>query len=67
MSDPDAVTCEQVVAAPPAEVFRWFVDPDLLVHEEFYFNAARLDRSLALSAKDYRAIAEPRVERVSTD
>ncbi|MGW8361280.1 YbaK/EbsC family protein [Streptomyces wedmorensis] len=44
-----------------------FVDPDLLVHEEFYFNAARLDRSLALSAKDYRAIAEPRVERVSTD
>jgi uncharacterized protein YndB with AHSA1/START domain len=30
VSDPDAVTCEQVVAAPPAEVFRWFVDPDLL-------------------------------------
>ncbi|MEV8591244.1 YbaK/EbsC family protein [Streptomyces sp. NPDC051180] len=44
-----------------------FVDPGLLVHEEFYFNAARLDRSLALSAKDYTAIAEPRVERVSTD
>ncbi|KQX57900.1 MULTISPECIES: YbaK/EbsC family protein [unclassified Streptomyces] len=41
------------------------VDPDLLTHEEFYFNAARLDRSLALSAADYRSIAEPRVERVS--
>ncbi|WP_229860783.1 YbaK/EbsC family protein [Streptomyces litmocidini] len=44
-----------------------FVDPDLLAHEELYFNAARLDRSLALSAEDYRSIAEPRVERVSTD
>jgi uncharacterized protein YndB with AHSA1/START domain len=28
--DPEAVTCEVVVAAPPAEAFRWFVDPDLL-------------------------------------
>ena len=29
--DPDAVVCEQVVAAPPGEVFRWFVvDADLL-------------------------------------
>ncbi|MCX4981417.1 YbaK/prolyl-tRNA synthetase associated domain-containing protein [Streptomyces sp. NBC_00250] len=43
------------------------VDPDLLAHPEFYFNAARLDRSIALSAEDYKAIAEPRVERVSTD
>ena len=29
MTDPDAVAREQVVAAPPGEVFRWFVDPDL--------------------------------------
>ncbi|MFC9795892.1 YbaK/EbsC family protein [Streptomyces sp. NPDC057695] len=43
------------------------VDPDLLTHREFWFNAARLDRSIALSSEDYRAIAEPRVERVSTD
>ncbi|WP_432086568.1 YbaK/EbsC family protein [Streptomyces sp. bgisy095] len=42
------------------------VDPDLLDHPEIYFNAARLDRSLALSTEDYRAVAEPRVERVST-
>ncbi|RSS51416.1 YbaK/EbsC family protein [Streptomyces sp. WAC01280] len=42
------------------------VDPDLLTHEEFYFNAARLDRSIALSSADYRSIAEPRVERVSS-
>ena len=30
MTDPEAVTREQVVPAPPGEVFRWFVDPDLL-------------------------------------
>ena len=30
MTDPEAVTCEQVVSAPPGEVFRWFVDPVLL-------------------------------------
>ena len=30
MTDPGAVAREQVVAAPPGEVFRWFVDPDLL-------------------------------------
>ena len=30
MTDPDAVVREQVVAAPPGEVFRWFIDPDLL-------------------------------------
>ncbi len=27
----DAVTCEAVVAAPLEEVFRWFVEPELLV------------------------------------
>jgi uncharacterized protein YndB with AHSA1/START domain len=26
----EVVACEQVVAAPPTEVFRWFVDPDRL-------------------------------------
>ncbi|MGW7084295.1 YbaK/EbsC family protein [Streptomyces sp. NPDC054871] len=36
------------------------VDPALLAHDELFFNAARLDRSLALSTADYEAIAEPR-------
>jgi uncharacterized protein YndB with AHSA1/START domain len=27
----DAVACEAVVPAPPEEVFRWFVRPELLV------------------------------------
>jgi hypothetical protein len=30
VTDPDADVCEQVVAAPPEEVFRWLIDPDLL-------------------------------------
>jgi hypothetical protein len=41
------------------------VNPALLEHEEIYFNAARLDRSLALSAKDYVRIAQPRLESIS--
>src|SRR5215470_13897209 len=31
------------------------VDPSLLENEELYFNAARLDRSMVLKARDYRA------------
>ena len=30
------------------------VDPGVLEHEEIFFNAARLDRSLALDTRDYR-------------
>lgn len=30
------------------------VDPGLLEHDEIFFNAARLDRSLALNTQDYR-------------
>ncbi|MBY8878334.1 YbaK/EbsC family protein [Actinacidiphila acidipaludis] len=41
------------------------VDPDLLVHDEIFFNAARLDRSLALSVKDYLRIAAPRTESIA--
>ncbi|WP_069466867.1 YbaK/EbsC family protein [Actinacidiphila rubida] len=41
------------------------VDPGLLEHDEIFFNAARLDRSLALSAKDYARIAAPRVEAIA--
>ena len=41
------------------------VDPALLAHEEIFFNAARLDRSLALNTEDYRKLADPRVERIT--
>ena len=40
-------------------------DPALLDHEEIYFNAARLDRSMALRTRDYIALAQPRIERIA--
>ncbi len=44
-----------------------FVDPAVLRHSEVFFNAARLDRSIALATKDYESIANPRVESISQD
>ncbi|WP_217230581.1 YbaK/EbsC family protein [Streptomyces anulatus] len=41
------------------------VDPDLLVHKEIFFNAARLDRSVALATDDYVSLAGPRVEVIA--
>nr|BFE60982.1 YbaK/prolyl-tRNA synthetase associated domain-containing protein [Dactylosporangium thailandense] len=41
-------------------------DPELLRHPELYFNAARLDRSLALNTEDYTRLAAPRVEPISS-
>ncbi len=42
------------------------VDPTLLTNDEIFFNAARLDRSLALRVRDYVAIAKPRIERIAS-
>jgi Ala-tRNA(Pro) deacylase len=41
------------------------VDPALLDGDEIFFNAARLDRSLALDGRDYAAIAQPRLEPIA--
>jgi Ala-tRNA(Pro) deacylase len=41
------------------------VDHSLLEHEEIYFNAARLDRSLALRTQDYIKVATPRLEKIA--
>jgi Ala-tRNA(Pro) deacylase len=41
------------------------VDPALLTHSEIFFNAARLDRSLALNTDDYRKIADPRIHPIT--
>lgn len=41
------------------------VDPALLEHDEIYFNAARLDRSMALNASDYVRLAQPRLARIA--
>ncbi len=40
------------------------VDPSLLENDEIYFNAARLDRSMALKTSDYVTIAKPRLGRI---
>jgi Ala-tRNA(Pro) deacylase len=42
------------------------LDPDLLSAETLYFNAARLDRSIALDADDYRRIAQPTRASIAT-
>ena len=41
------------------------VDPSLLENDELYFNAARLDRSIALKTSDYLALAKPRLIRIA--
>lgn len=40
-------------------------DPALLTRSELFFNAARLDRSIALATEDYLRLAAPRVERIA--
>src|SRR6266536_1441769 len=40
-------------------------DPGLLAHQRIFFNAARLDRSVALDTDDYLALARPRVEPIA--
>jgi Ala-tRNA(Pro) deacylase len=41
-------------------------DPSITEHEELFFNAARLDRSIALRTSDYVALAKPRMERIAS-
>lgn len=42
------------------------VDPRLLTFPELFFNAGRLDRSVALATEDYVRLAQPRVEPIAT-
>ena len=39
-------------------------DPALLDRDELYFNAGRLDRSVALASQDYLRMASPRIARI---
>jgi Ala-tRNA(Pro) deacylase len=41
-------------------------DPALLDSPELYFNAARLDRSVALATDDYRRLAAPRLDSITS-
>lgn len=41
------------------------VDPGIKEHDEIFFNAARLDRSICLKTQDYIRLANPRFERIA--
>ncbi|GAA4449711.1 YbaK/EbsC family protein [Phytohabitans houttuyneae] len=41
------------------------VDPGLVTHPEIFFNAARLDRSVALATDDYLRVANPRLTPIA--
>ena len=41
-------------------------DPSITQIEELFFNAARLDRSMALRTSDYVALAKPRLEPIAS-
>lgn len=40
-------------------------DPSLLGQDQLYFNAARMDRSLEISADDFLQVAKPRLAKVA--
>ncbi|GAA1563889.1 hypothetical protein GCM10009789_16310 [Kribbella sancticallisti] len=48
------------------EQLELIVDARLLEVPELYFNAARLDRSLALATEDYVRLAQPRIESITS-
>ncbi|WP_405600827.1 YbaK/prolyl-tRNA synthetase associated domain-containing protein [Streptomyces sp. NBC_01410] len=70
----DAATAERLAHAVPGTVLPFsfdpelevVADPDVIARPCLYFNAARLDRSLAISGADYARLAEPRVERITS-
>lgn len=43
------------------------VDEDLLANDTLFFNAGRLDRSMELDAKDWLAVARPRVAKIAAE
>ncbi|MGH3790147.1 MAG: YbaK/EbsC family protein [Pseudonocardiaceae bacterium] len=46
---------------------RLVVDPIMLSHEEMFFNAAALDRSIALRTEDYVTVAKPEMLTIVVD
>lgn len=54
-----------IMPFPPSDELELVADPRLFRHDEIYFNAGRLDRSIALAAQDYLALARPRLERIA--
>ncbi len=50
-----------VVPFAMSDEVKLLVDPDLVAQEEFFFNAGRLDRSIAVPSSQYSALAHPQV------
>ena len=48
-----------------SEELELVVDPSLLENGDIYFNAARLDRSMVLSTRDYISVAKPRLGHIA--
>ncbi|MBF6171019.1 YbaK/EbsC family protein [Nocardia blacklockiae] len=69
----DPTTAEQLAQAVPGSVLPFpmdpavelVADPAVLRQPSLYFNAARLDRSIALDADDYARIARPRIYEIA--
>ena len=69
-SPPDAERITQCVTGTVlpfafSDELTLLVDPAVLENAEIYFNAGRLDRSVALDSEDYARIAQPRLERIA--
>jgi Ala-tRNA(Pro) deacylase len=64
---------ERLAGSVAGTVLPFAFHPDLTLiadlalqdHAEIFFNAARLDRSIALRTSDYLALAKPRLERIA--
>ncbi len=69
----EAQTAERLAASVAGTVLPFaldpelelIVDPDVLAVPTLYFNAARLDRSIALGSDDYKRIARPSVATIA--
>ncbi|MGW2250762.1 YbaK/EbsC family protein [Kitasatospora sp. NPDC001660] len=69
----DPATAERLAHAVPGTVLPFAFDPELelvadpevVARPQLYFNAARLDRSAAISGADYARLAQPRIERIA--
>ncbi len=69
----DAATAQRLARAVPGTVLPFSFDPDLelvadpevVARPRIYFNAARLDRSLAISGADYARLARPQLARIA--
>ncbi len=64
---------EQLAGSPSGTILPFSFDPELelvmdpalLKNQEIFFNAARLDRSIALATADYVALAQPRTAPIA--